>query len=44
MRDSFQTILNTLMRMGYNKQDIVDKRYMRHFVAFYYWCKRNRKA
>lgn len=40
MRDSFQTILSVLISMGYRKDDIVDRRYMKHFVAFYYWCKR----
>lgn len=39
--DSFGMILNRLMRMGYKKADIVDKRYIKHFVAFYYYCKRS---
>jgi hypothetical protein len=38
--DSFSDILKYLIGLGYKKSDIVDKRYMRHFVAFYYYCKR----
>ncbi len=41
MRDSFSEILNYLISKGYKKSDIVDRRFMRHFVAFYYFCKRD---
>jgi hypothetical protein len=36
---SFQVILKYLMGMGYKKSDIVDRRYIRHFVAFYYYVR-----
>jgi hypothetical protein len=42
--DSFGQILNYLMELGYKKKDIVDKRYMKHFVAFYYYLKRREKG
>ena len=38
--DSFSNILSYLIARGYKKEDIVDRRNMKHFVAFYYYCKR----
>ena len=38
--DRFRDILTYLIGMGYKKSDITDRRYMKHFVAFYYYCKR----
>jgi hypothetical protein len=37
----FKEIVKYLENLGYEKEDIINPKYRKHFVAFYYWIKRN---